>query len=99
MAGNSEKRKCAKKGSSRLPEVLVNNVYFCWEKGAATKGRQRREGGIFLEEGLQLFPGRLGKDVREVELGKLSSAHRQALVLLHLVEFLVKLVLVVQRYK
>ena len=33
MAGNSERLKGTKKGGSRLPEVLVNNVYFC-RKGA-----------------------------------------------------------------
>ena len=50
MAGNSRGLERLKKGSSRLPEVLVNNVYFCRKKGAAAKGREGREGGIFLKE-------------------------------------------------
>ena len=50
MPGNSERQKDTKKGSSRLPEVLINNVYFCRKKGAAAKGREGREGGIFLKE-------------------------------------------------
>jgi len=35
VAGNSEGLKGTKKGGSRLPEMLVNNVYFCWKERAA----------------------------------------------------------------
>ena len=35
MAGNSERLKSTKKGSSRLPEMLVNNVYFCRKERTA----------------------------------------------------------------
>ena len=35
MARNSERLKSTKKGSLRLPEILVNNVYFCRKERAA----------------------------------------------------------------
>ena len=35
VAGNSEGLIGTKKGSSRLPEMLVNKVYFCWKERAA----------------------------------------------------------------
>ena len=46
----SEARKWPKKGSSWLPEMLVNNVYFRWKECAAPGFCQMREVGIFLQE-------------------------------------------------
>ena len=46
--GKSEARKWPKKGSLWLPEVLVNNVYFCRKKRAALQLCKMREAGIFL---------------------------------------------------
>jgi hypothetical protein len=46
--GKSGARKWPKKGSLWLPEVLVNNVYFRWEKHAALQLCKMREAGIFL---------------------------------------------------
>ena len=53
---------------------MVNFVDFRWEEGAALQVRQWREVGIVGKEGLQLEPGRLGLDVREVGAGELGTA-------------------------
>ena len=75
VKGKSEARKWPKKGSSWLPEVLVNNVYFRWKKRAAPEFCQVCEVGIFLQERSQFLPSRLGLDVGKVALGEFSSAH------------------------
>ena len=63
-----------KTGSLRLPEVLENNVYFAREERAPLQLRQRRQGGVFQHERLQLQPGRRRLDVREIHLGQLRPA-------------------------
>ena len=65
--------KSTEKGSSRLPEMLVNNIYFCWKERAALQSGEVLKSGILGEEGAQLLPGRLGLNVGEVELGELSA--------------------------
>ena len=64
-----------KKGSSRLPEVLVNNVYFRRKEGAAPEGCEVRQGRIFVQERTEFLPGGLRQDIRKITLGKFSSAH------------------------
>ena len=71
----SNGRKWPKKGSSRLPEALVNNVYFGWKESATFQLRKVREVMIFLQEGSQFFPGRLGLNEGEIHLGQLRSPH------------------------
>ena len=71
----SNGRKRPKKGSSWLPEALVNNVYFRWKEGATPEFCQVREVGIFLQEESQFFPGRLGLNEGEIHLGQLRSPH------------------------
>ena len=46
-------------GSSRLPEVLVNNVYFGWEEGATPESGEMREIGVFVQKRTELLPGGL----------------------------------------
>ena len=46
--GKSKARKWPKKGSLWLPEVLVNNVYFCWEKCTTPEGCEESEVRVFL---------------------------------------------------
>ena len=54
--------------------MLVNNVYFAREERAPLQLRQRRQGGVFQHERLQLQPGRRRLDVREIHLGQLRPA-------------------------
>ena len=70
--------------------MLVNNIDFCGEEGAAFEAGEVREVRIFSEQPTELLPGGLGLDVREIPGGELGAAHCQTLVLLHLVEFLVE---------
>ena len=46
-------------GSSRLPEVLINNVYFRREKGSTLQLGEVREIGVFVQERTELLPGGL----------------------------------------
>jgi hypothetical protein len=73
--GKSKPRKWPKKGSSWLPEVLVNNVYFRWKKRATPEFCQVREVGIFIKERTKFLPGTLRQNVRKITLGEFGSAH------------------------
>ena len=66
--------KSTEKGSSWLPEMLVNNIDFCRKKRAALQLCEVLESGILGEEGTQLLPGRLGLNVGEIHLSQLCSA-------------------------
>ena len=68
-------RKRPKKGSLRLPEMLVNNVYFRWEEGASPESCQVREVRIFIQERTEFLPGSLRQNVRKITLGEFGSAH------------------------
>jgi hypothetical protein len=72
--------------------VLVNNVYFCGEKRTAFQFREVRQIRLGGEQRTELLPGGLRLDVREVTGRKLRTTYCGTWVLLHVVEFLVKLV-------
>jgi hypothetical protein len=55
--------------------VLVNNVYFRWEEGAAPEFCQVRKGRIFIQERTKFLPGGLRQNVREITLGEFGSTH------------------------
>ena len=62
-----------KTGSLRLPEVLVNNVYFARKERATLLLRQWRQIGIFQQQRLQLQPGRHRLQPRKVAYCQLST--------------------------
>ena len=45
--------------SSRLPEVLVNNVYFGGKEGATPESGEMREIGVFVHKRTEFLPGGL----------------------------------------
>jgi hypothetical protein len=61
-------------GQLWLPQVLVNNVYFCGKKRPSLERREVLKCRIFEQKGLQLKPGRLRQDVGEILQGELCSA-------------------------
>jgi hypothetical protein len=73
--GKSEARKWPKKGSLWLPEVLINNVYFRWEKRATPESCQVRKGRIFIQERTKFLPGGLRQNVRKITLGEFGTPH------------------------
>ena len=74
-AGNSQGLKSTEKGSSRLPEVLVNNVYFCRKKRAALQSREVLKSGILGKQRAEFLPSGLWLNVREIVSCKLRSSH------------------------
>jgi hypothetical protein len=79
----SEARKGPKKGSSRLPEVLVNNVYLCQKKHPSAKCRKVLQIRLVEEQGLQFQPGGLGLDVGEIALREFCATHGLNILVLH----------------
>ena len=73
-AGNSKGLKSTEKGSSWLPEMLVNNIYFCWKGRAATQCCEVRKCRISGEQSTEFLPGGLWLNVGEVAGGKLRTA-------------------------
>jgi len=95
MAGNSMGLKSTEKGSSWLPEMLVNNIDFCRKKRAALQLCEVLESGILGEERLQFEPGRLRLDEGEILLRELGTTKSSTRICLHIDECSSAL----QRYK
>ena len=73
-AGNSKGLKSTEKGSSWLPEMLINNVYFCRKERPSTQCCEVRKCRICSKQRTEFLPSCLWLNVGEIASCKLRTA-------------------------